>query len=540
MATKKVTKKKVVKKKKAVKKKKLVKKKALTRKEIKAKEERALNRRNLKIKRNTTLVPLHEEMEKSYGEFAVAKLASLLPNSKDGLKIVQRRILFSGYKEARDKLMKAGLVVGKTLTYHPHGDTSVFDTIVNLTRSTTNNYPLFLGQGDFGSVIADVNSHSAARYVEVQLSDFTKDVFFGPELQYMEFVDNYAESDKEPVLLPAKLPYALINGVKSIGVGYACSIPPFHLNSVIEACIAYIEGKPLPFDKMYPEFASGGVVARQPIAKQERTMKTGKGQYTSVVRYEIETGKRGKRVIIVTALPGNMGAEGFVNSLVASYRSRPKKVNFDGLDAITDIRDESSGKDGIRILIDIKKDSDVKKVINVLLNLKSQSFSAKINMSPIMLVGNYEPARLSLEAIIAHWYAFRVTTLDNYFECEINRLKRKIHLLNGYVVMLENLDRFNNIIQHSVTIKTIEDKLKKSFKLDKEQTKFILDSNRRKDMNKAKGIRDEIATTNGEIKVYNKNRKNISKYIINELTELSVKYGRNRRTKIESLRNTVK
>ena len=468
-------------------------------------------------------IEITDSMKASSLEYALANIKRSLPDIRDGLKPSQRRILFAGYRVASDHLMKSGLVVGEALTFIPHGDQSIYNTIVRLTQEDTNIIPLFSGQGYFGSTIGSYNGFVAQRYSEVKLSDFTKEIFFGPEFKYVEMMRNYAGTTDEPVYLPAKIPYALLNGVKGVATGYSVNIPSHRLKDVINMTVQYIRNKKINFKNIHPNFKSGGIIDYGK-SKPQGMYINGTGRFHTTAEYTITEGAYGRTNITIKNLPNAVDVETFIMRLKQDAKSGKYQD-------IVKLEDLSDGADGVHIVMGVKRGKDYKNVISTLLNA---NYFRKANyFTPNFIIDGKTPKRCNVTDIIHLWYKHRVKVLNDYFAGEIEYNKIKLHKYSGLSKIAGHMTRFQELLNKSKTKSSAINNIKRIFGMDDVQAEFVIDMKYQTSINKMKMMRDHISGIKRYINTMIKFTNNVDEYIIDELMELDKKYKTKRYTKIK-------
>ncbi|MEN9327358.1 MAG: gyrase subunit gyrase subunit protein [Candidatus Parcubacteria bacterium] len=526
-------------------------------------------------KQNIQPTDINAEMKKAYLDYAMSVIVSrALPDVRDGLKPVHRRILFAMYKTgllASARFSKSSKVVGEVLgKYHPHGDSSVYEALVRMAQDFSMRYPLVKGQGNFGSI--DGDPPAAMRYTEVKLSKIAEEMLTDIEKNTVPFVDNYDGQQQEPMHLPAKLPNLLLMGAEGIAVGMATKIPPHNLSEIVNAIVQLIDTakKPTPaqikeeadiaaveqanfpnfgvegtfstardpliFEATVedllthikgPDFPTGGIIYGAADIKQVYTTGRGKMMVRGVVKEE-DMGK-GKIAIVITQLPYQVNKANLVEKI--ANLAIDKKIQ-----GISDLRDESD-RDGIRVVIELKRDATYRQVLNNLFKHTELQTSFPANM--VALVDGV-PQVLGLKAILEYYLRHRVNVVRKRSEYELAQAKARAHILEGYLIALDNIDEVINIIRKSQTEAEAKTKLVSKFGLSEIQAQAILDMQlkrltgleRDKIEEELKILRELIAYLEDLIKDVFK----ILKVIKDELLYLQEKYGDERRTKVMRLR----
>ena len=390
--------------------------------------------------------PITQEMEESYLSYAMSVIVSrALPDVRDGLKPVQRRILYAmwrlGLKHSA-KYRKSATVVGEVLgKYHPHGDSSVYEAMVRMAQDFSLRDPLVDGQGNFGSM--DGDSPAAMRYTEAKMAALSSEILTDIDKETVPWVDNYDGSRKEPSYLPSKLPQLLVNGTTGIAVGMATNIPPHNLSEVIDGINAYIENPDISIEELVknhikgPDFPTSGVIYNQGDIIEAYT--TGRGGIVTRAKIDIVEDKKGRFQIIISEITYQTNK----SNLIIKIANLVKEGKLDG---IRDIRDESD-KDGVRIAIDLKKDAFPKKTLNKLYSMTELQKNFNFNM--LALVDGSDPKILNLKAIIEHFVIHRQNIVTRRTQFELNKAKDRAHILEGLKKALDFIDEIIKTIKKS-------------------------------------------------------------------------------------------
>jgi len=476
-------------------------------------------------------VDIEEEMKGSYIDYSMSVIvARALPDARDGLKPVHRRVLY-GMQElglaANRAYKKSARIVGEVLgKYHPHGDTAVYDTMVRMAQDFSMRYPLVDGQGNFGSL--DGDSPAAMRYTEARLSRIAEEMLKDLEKNTVKFVPNFDDTLTEPSVMPARAPNLLVNGSSGIAVGMATNIPPHNLSEVIDACIALIGDPALTSEKLMkyvkaPDFPTGGIIYGYDSVKEAYT--TGRGRIIVRAKANIETGKGDRQSIIVTEIPYQVNKAGLIERIAAL-------VNDKKLDDISDIRDESD-RDGLRVVIDLKRDANTGVILNNL--YKHTQMQTTFGVIMLALVEG-RPKILTLKEALESFVAHRNDVVVRRSRFELEEAEKKAHLLEGYIIALDNIDAVIKLIKASKDTETARLGLMKKFKLSEIQARAILDMRlQRLTGLERKKIEDEYRETIKlieKLKAILKSKQLQMQIIQDELLELKKKYGDERRTEI--------
>ncbi len=476
--------------------------------------------------------PIVEEMQKSYMEYAMSVIvARALPDVRDGMKPVHRRILYSMWKtglKPTAKFRKSATVVGEVLgKYHPHGDTAVYDTMVRMAQDFSLRYPLVWGQGNFGSM--DGDSAAAYRYTEAKLQYIAEEMLFDIEKDTVNFRPNFDGVHQEPTVLPAKLPQLLLNGTMGIAVGMATNIPPHNLGELTGAITLLIDKPKSDVDALMehvtgPDFPTGGMIYNQ--ADIRETYATGHGKITMRAKAEIVEGRAGQFSIIVTEMTYLTNKA----TLIEKIANLVKDKKIIGIKAL---RDESS-KDGVRVVMDLKKDAYPQKVLNRLYTLTDLQKNFNSNM--LALVDGIEPRILNLKEILEYYIAHRREVVVRRTKFDLRKAKERAHILEGLQIALDNIDAVIAIIKKSRTRETAHDNLRKKFKFSDLQTTAILEMRLQTLAGlERKKIEDELKEKLRIIRKLEailKSEKKQKDIIKGELAELTEKYGDPRKTKV--------
>ncbi len=482
---------------------------------------------------NEKIIPvdIEDEMRGSYIDYSMSVIvARALPDVRDGLKPVHRRVLY-GMNElglaANRAYKKSARVVGEVLgKYHPHGDSAVYDTIVRMAQDFSMRYMLVDGQGNFGSV--DGDSPAAMRYTEVRLSRISEDMLRDLEKNTVEFTSNFDDTLTEPSVLPAQIPNLLVNGSSGIAVGMATNIPPHNLGEVIDGCVAYIKDTDIDNQKLMkiikaPDFPTGGIIYGYDGVKEAYT--TGRGRIVVRAKASIETGKNDRQSIIVSELPYQVNKASLIEKIAELMRE--KKI-----EDIADIRDESD-RDGLRVVIDLKRDGNASVILNNL--YKHTQMQTTFGVIMLALVEG-RPRVLTLREMIEHYIKHRNNVVVRRTKFDLDAAEARAHILEGYIIALDNIDAIIKLIKASKDGEIAKTGLMKKFKLSEIQAKAILDMRlQRLTGLERKKIEDEYRET---IKLITRLKailasKQLQMQIIkDELLAMKEKYADARRTEI--------
>jgi DNA gyrase subunit A len=476
--------------------------------------------------------PIVDEMQECYLDYAMSVIISrALPDVRDGLKPVHRRILYAMWTiglRPQAKFRKSATVVGEVLgKYHPHGDQAVYDSMVRMAQDFSLRYPLIKGQGNFGSM--DGDGAAAMRYTEAKLAGIAEELLTDIEKNTVPFVPNYDGAHKEPTVLPAILPNLLINGTVGIAVGMATSIAPHNLNEVVDGTIHLIENPEASVDDLTqfvkgPDFPTGGIIYN--ISDIKQTYATGKGGVVLRAKADIVEGKGETYKIIVSEIPYQVNKSTLVEKIAELVRD--KKI-----EGIKDLRDESN-KEGVRIVIELKKDAYPKKILNSLYKLTDLQITFHSNM--LALVDGIQPRVLTLKMILEEYIKHRQAVVRARTEYDLAKARDRAHILQGLKMALAKIDEVIKTIKQSKDKEIAKVNLIKRFKLSERQAIAILEMRLQQLANLERlKIEQELKEKLDLIKELEsilKSAARILNIIKKELTEIRDKYGNERRTQI--------
>ncbi len=475
-------------------------------------------------------VELNNEMRKAYIDYAMSVIVSrALPDVRDGLKPVHRRILYNMYEDGllyEADFRKSATTVGDVLgRYHPHGDASVYDAMVRLGQDFSLRYPLVQGKGNFGSI--DGDPAAAYRYTEAKMSKISANMLTDIEKETVDFVPNFDDTRKEPDVLPSRFPNLLVNGSNGIAVGMATNIPPHNLTETIDAIIAAIDDPMITIEELMqyipgPDFPTGGVIMGRSGIRQ--AYQTGRGKIVLRAHAEVEEYDNGKQRIVVTEIPYKVNK--------AEMEKRINELMRDGkIDGISSTRDESS--EDIRLVIDLKRDANANVVLNNLYKYTEMQVSFGIIL--IALVDKV-PKVLNLKQIIDYYIAHQEDVIVRRTRFELRKAQERAHLLEGYKIVIDNVDEVIRIIRASKSIADAKEQLCQRFALDDVQATAIVQMQlgrlsgleREKIETEYDGVLEKI----GEYEGILADPQKVSDIIKADLTNLKNKFGDTRRTEI--------
>ena len=481
-------------------------------------------------------VDLKKTMETSYIDYAMSVIAQrALPDVRDGLKPVQRRVLYSMIElnNGPDKPhRKCARIVGDTMgKYHPHGDSSIYGALVNMAQEWSTRYPLVDGHGNFGSV--DGDGAAAMRYTEARLSRISMEMLADINKDTVDFVPNFDETEKEPVVLPSRYPNLLVNGTTGIAVGMATNIPPHNLREVINAVVKIIDNQVLEdrdtdIEELLsivkgPDFPTGGTILG--TAGINEAYRTGRGKVRVRAVTDIEPMQNGKNRIVVTELPYMVNKARLIEKIAELVRD--KKI-----DGITDLRDESD-RQGMRVCIELRRDVNP----NVVLNLLYKHTQLQDTFGVIMLaLVNNEPKVLNLYEMLNYYLIHQEDVVTRRTKYDLNKAEERAHILEGLLIALDNIDEVINIIRSSQNTQEAKTRLMERFSLSDAQSQAIVDMRLRAltglEREKLQAEYAELMNRITELKAILADKKKLLGVIREEILTIAAKYGDERRTAI--------
>ena len=476
-------------------------------------------------------IAIEDEIKESYLNYAMSVIVSrALPDVRDGLKPVHRRILYAMNEMGlrSDKTFKkCGRIVGDVLgKYHPHGDMSIYDALVRLAQTFSMRYPVVRPQGNFGSI--DGDPPAAMRYTEAKMEKIADEMLKDIKKETVDFVSNYDDSMQEPSVLPAAVPYLLINGGSGIAVGMATNIPPHNLREVSDAVSAYIDNENCTISDLMeyvkgPDFPTAGIIYGRKGIRD--AFETGRGKIVVRARCGVETNKRGRDVIIVTELPYAVNKANLIIRIADLIKN--KKI-----EGIADLRDESD-RNGMRIVIELKKGTIVKVILNRLFS--HTALQQNFNVNNLSLVKG-RPELLSLKDMIHYFVQHRIEVVTRKTKYDLKKAEERAHILKGLKIALDNIDEVIKIIKESGSVNNARENLMARFNFSERQAQSILDMRLQKITSlETKKIIDELK----EVLVFIEylkdllsDERKILTLIKTEVMEIRDKYGDDRRTEI--------
>ena len=482
-------------------------------------------------------VDLQKTMENSYIDYAMSVIASrALPDVRDGLKPVQRRILYamSELNNGPDKPhRKCARIVGDTMgKYHPHGDSSIYGSLVNMAQPWSMRYTLVDGHGNFGSV--DGDGAAAMRYTEARLTKISMEMLAEINKNTVDFVPNFDETEKEPAVLPSRFPNLLVNGTTGIAVGMATNIPPHNLREVVAAVVKIIDNKVeedretdieelLPIVKA-PDFPTGGIIMGTSGASE--AYRTGRGKVITRAVTNIEAMHGGKNRIVVTELPYLVNKANLIQKIAELVKN--KKI-----EGITDLRDESD-REGMRVVIELRHDANPNIVLNHL--YKHTQLQDTFGITMLALVNN-QPKVMNLKEMLVYYLRHQEDVVTRRTRYDLNKAEERDHILQGLLIALDNIDEVVRIIRESANVQEAKNRLTERFGLDDVQAQAIVDMRLRAltglEREKLEKEHQELLARIAELKEILADPKKLLGVIKNEINIIAEKFGDDRRSKIE-------
>jgi DNA gyrase subunit A len=476
-------------------------------------------------------INIEDEMKSAYIDYSMSVIVSrALPDVRDGFKPVHRRVLY-GMQDlgvfSNRPYKKSARIVGEVLgKYHPHGDSSVYDTMVRMAQPWSLRYPLVDGQGNFGSV--DGDSPAAMRYTEARLRKIAEEMLDDLDKETVDFAPNFDDSLQEPTVMPTKIPNLLVNGAAGIAVGMATNMAPHNLTEVVDGIIAYVDDKHIEVEDLLkyvkaPDFPTGGIIYGYEGVRD--ALMTGRGRIVMRAKAEIEE-YQGREQIIVTEIPYQINKAELI-------KKTAELVNDKKIEGISDIRDESD-RNGMRIVYEIKRDAIANVVLNKLYKFTSLQTSFSVNN--ICLVDG-RPQLLNLKELISNFVDFRHEVVIRRTKYELRKAEERAHILEGLIIASDNIDEVIEIIKASSSPDEAREKLSARFGLSEIQTRAIVDMRLRQltglEQDKLRAEYDDLMKTIADLKDILAREERRMEIIKNELIEVREKYGDERRSRIE-------
>lgn len=484
-------------------------------------------------------VNIEEQMKTAYIDYSMSVIVGrALPDVRDGLKPVHRRVLFAMHElgiSANKPHKKSARIVGEVLgKYHPHGDLSVYDAMVRMAQPWSMRYPMIDGQGNFGS--QDGDGPAAMRYTEARLGRLAETIMDDIDKDTVDFLPNFDDSLEEPSVMPSRIPMLLANGASGIAVGMATNMMPHNLSEILDGCIAYIDNPEIEISELMkwvkaPDFPTGGIIFGIDGVKQ--AMHTGRGRVVLRGKVEIEPLSSGREQIIITEVPYQVSRDALAEKI-------GQLVNNKVIDGITHVANESN-KDGTRIVIEVRRDAMAQVIVNQLYKYSELQTSYGINNVALV---NGRPQTLNLKDLISEFVAFRHEVVIRRTRFELKKAEERAHILEGYLIALDHLDEVINLIRHSPNPEEAKMGLMEKFGMTEVQAKAVLELR----LQRLTGMeRDKIRLEHEEItKLIQRLRKILAEeplrfeIIKNELEEIRTRFGDERRSEIQYLANEMR
>lgn len=486
-------------------------------------------------------ININEEMQQSYLDYAMSVIVSrALPDARDGLKPVQRRILYAMYDmglRPGTAHKKSARIVGEVLgKYHPHGDMAVYDAMARLAQDFSQRYMLVEGQGNFGSV--DGDPPAAMRYTEARLTPISMDILQQLGMDTVDFTENFDGTLQEPQVLPSSIPNLLVNGASGIAVAMATNVPPHNLGEVVDALVMMLENWSkiddigvedlMQFIKG-PDFPTGGLIITDDRTETlAQAYGSGKGRVLMRARVLLEEMSRGRKRIIVTELP-------YMTNKASLIEKIAEFVRDGSLDGISDLRDESD-RQGMRIVIELNKSADPDAILKTLYKRTTMQGTFGIN---ILALVNGQPQKLNLKQALKVFADHRLEVVRRRSEYELRKAEERLHILDAYLIALENLDEVIDTIRRSQRVETARNNLMRKFNLDEIQAQAILDMPLRRlaalERKKIEDEHKEVTKRIRELKSLLRSPKKMREVVIDELKDVRERYADGRRTQIIQL-----
>ncbi|MBX5438151.1 MAG: DNA gyrase subunit A [Thermoflavifilum sp.] len=477
-------------------------------------------------------VNIEEQMKTAYIDYSMSVIVGrALPDARDGLKPVQRRILY-GMNELGNNsnrpYKKSARIVGEVMgKYHPHGDSAIYEAIVRMAQDWTMRYPLIDGHGNFGSL--DGDAPAAMRYTEIRLQRIAEAMLEDIEKETVDFTNNFDDTLKEPTVLPTRIPQLLMNGASGIAVGMATNILPHNLREIVDACLAYIDDPEITIDGLMqyilaPDFPTGGIIYGYEGVKQ--AFHTGRGRIVVRGKLRVETSSSGKDQIIIYELPYQVNK-------AELHEKIAQLVNDKIIEGISDVRDES-GREGVRLVIDLKRDAIPQVIINQL--YKHTELQTSYGVNNVALIHG-RPRLMNIKELIAAFVDFRHEIVVRRSQFDLREAEKRAHILEGYLIALDHLDAVIALIRSSADPETARLGLMQNFNLTEIQAKAILDLRLQRltglEREKIRQEHEEVSKQIAYLKDVLANQSLRMRIIKDELNEVKERFGDDRKTEIQ-------
>jgi DNA gyrase subunit A len=499
-----------------------------------------LNTGNANNRGRIISVNIEEQMKTSYIDYSMSVIVGrALPDIRDGLKPVHRRVLhgMNELSNASNKpYKKSARIVGEVMgKYHPHGDVAIYDTMVRMAQEWSMRYTLVDGRGNFGS--QDGDPPAAMRYTEVRMQKFAEAMLEDIEKETVDFQLNFDDSLKEPTVLPTRIPQLLVNGASGIAVGMATNMMPHNLNEVVDGCIAYIENKEITIDELIgfvkgPDFPTGGIIYG--FEGIRTGMHTGRGRVVLRGKTTIETDSKGREKIVITEIPYQVNRDSLTQRI-------GDLINDKVIDGITDVNNESNNKEGTRIVVELRKDAVAQVVVNQL--FKHSELQTSYGINNVALVKG-RPRILNIKDLISEFVEFRHEVVIRRTQYELRKAEERAHILEGYIIALDNLDAVIALIRGSSTPNIALDGLMSNFGMSEIQAKAVLELRLQRltgmEIDKIREEHAEIMQLIGRLKEILANEPLRFQIIKDELLDVKEKFGDERKTEITYLDDEIR
>ena len=484
-------------------------------------------------------VNIEEQMKSAYIDYSMSVIVGrALPDVRDGLKPVHRRILFGMHEMGvthNKAYKKSARIVGDVLgKYHPHGDKAVYDTMVRMAQEWSMRYTLIDGQGNFGS--QDGDSPAAMRYTEVRLDSLAESMLEDLEKDTVNFQLNYDDTTEEPTVLPTRIPQLLVNGSSGIAVGMATNMLPHNLSEVVDACVAYIDDKEISIDELIkfikaPDFPTGGIIYGYEGVRA--AMHTGRGKVMVRGRVTVETTKNGREKIIITEVPYQVNRDMLTEKI-------GHLINDKIIEGVSDVNNESNNKEGTRIVIELKKDVVAQVVINHL--YKHTDLQTSFGINNVALI-NGRPKILNVKDLVREFIEFRHEVVIRRTRYDLRKAEERAHILEGYIIALDHLDAVISLIRQSSTPDLAKEGLVSSFGMSDIQAKAVLEMRLQRltgmEIDKIRGEHAEVMSLIEKLKEILANECLRFQIIKDELAEIKRQFGDGRKTEITYLDDEI-
>ena len=477
-------------------------------------------------------IDITREMKQSFLSYAMSVIVSrALPDVRDGMKPVHRRILYGMYQlgvQADRAYKKSARIVGEVMgKFHPHGDSAIYDSMVRMAQDFSYRYPLVDGHGNFGSI--DGDGAAAMRYTEARMSKISMELLKDLNKETVNFIDNYDGTEREPEVLPSKFPNILVNGATGIAVGMATNIPPHNLAEVIDGLLALIKNPDISIEGIMnyikgPDFPTGGCIMG--LSQVRKAYLTGNGAITVRAKTEIRELHNGKNEIIITEIPYQVNKTRLLERIAETVKNKT-------ITGVTDLRDESTNREGIKIVIELRRDANANVILNNLFKHTQLQSTFGINMLALV---KGQPKVLNLKEVLEYYLEHQIEIITRRTQYDLDKAEARSHVLEGLIIALANIDEVIQLIKRSKNTEEATNGLMRNFKLTEIQAKAILDMKLQRitalEIDKIKEEQVALKKFIHECKEILKSHERKLKIIVSELKEIRDKYSDDRRTDI--------